>query len=155
MVRFRLAGTTRGFGGSMATVLAAGFLGLWSVGLAPFVGVAREVDREASLPLAKPGTPFHFEVIESHDADYLGDTPAHSGKDGGLTVRPHVSLGDPVYRAGTEPPVVVGRVTRVQWSRVSGSLEVEFDPEPLQRIAVGDEVWVDLNPVAATVGRAP
>jgi hypothetical protein len=42
---------------------------------------------------------------------------------------------------------VIGRVTLVQWDRVSGSLTVEFDPEPLHRIAVGDEVWVDLNPV--------
>ncbi len=30
--------------------------------------------------------------------------------------------------------------------RASGSLTVEFDPEPLHRIAGGDEVWVDLNP---------
>jgi hypothetical protein len=29
---------------------------------------------------------------------------------------------------------------------VSGGLEVEFSPEPLLRIAVGDEVWIDLNP---------
>jgi hypothetical protein len=29
---------------------------------------------------------------------------------------------------------------------VTGSLELEFDPEPLQRVAVGDEVWIDLNP---------
>jgi hypothetical protein len=36
---------------------------------------------------------------------------------------------------------------RATWSRVGGSLEVEFDPEPFQRIAVGDEVWIDLNPV--------
>jgi hypothetical protein len=40
----------------------------------------------------------------------------------------------------------VGRITRVEWNRVSQSLEVEFEPEPLQRIAVGDEVWIDLNP---------
>jgi hypothetical protein len=24
---------------------------------------------------------------------------------------------------------------------------VEFDPEPLTRVAVGDEVWIDLNPL--------
>ena len=44
---------------------------------------------------------------------------------------------------------VIGKVTLVQWDRVSGSLTVEFDPEPLHRIAVGDEVWVDLNPAPA------
>jgi hypothetical protein len=29
---------------------------------------------------------------------------------------------------------------------VSGSLTVEFEPQPFERIAVGDEVWIDLNP---------
>ena len=41
---------------------------------------------------------------------------------------------------------VIGAITQVQWDRVSGSLTVEFDPQPFERIAVGDEVWVDLNP---------
>ena len=103
-------------------------------------------DTQASLPLAPHGTPFHFEVIESHDAKYLGDTPAHMGKDGGLTVRPNVALGDPVYRTANNSTTVIGRVTLVLWDRVSGGLTVEFDPEPLHRIAVGDEVWIDLNP---------
>lgn len=107
----------------------------------------RGEDTHADLPLAPHGTPFTFEVIESHDAVYLGDTPAHVGKDGGLTVRPQVALGDPVYRTANERRLVVGRITRVVWNRVSGSLEVEFDPEPLQRVAVGDEVWIDLNPL--------
>lgn len=103
-------------------------------------------DTQAGLSLAPHGTPFHFEVIESHDAKYLGDTPAHMGKDGGLTVRPNVALGDPVYRTANNSTAVIGRVTLALWDRVSGSLTVEFDPEPLVRIAVGDEVWVDLNP---------
>jgi hypothetical protein len=107
---------------------------------------ARGVDPQATLPFAPSGTPFHFEVIESHDAAYLGDTPAHIGKDGGLTMRPHVALGDFVYRTMNATQTTVGRITRVEWSRVSGSLEVEFEPEPLQRVAVGDEVWIDLNP---------
>jgi hypothetical protein len=68
------------------------------------------------------------------------------GKDGGLTVRPNVALRDPVYRTVNKTTTVIGKVTLVQWDRVSGSLTVEFDPEPLHRIAVGDEVWVDLNP---------
>lgn len=103
-------------------------------------------DADASLPLAPHGTAFHFEVIESRDAAYLGDAPAHIGKDGGLTARPNVALGDPVYRSTDGPRTRVGRITRVVWNRVSGSLEVEFDPEPFQRIAVGDAVWIDLNP---------
>jgi hypothetical protein len=46
--------------------------------------------------------------------------------------------------------VQIGRVTRVVWERVSGGLTVEFDPEPFVRIAVGDEVFVDLNPAPPT-----
>jgi hypothetical protein len=104
-------------------------------------------DSQAKLPLAPPGTRFEFEVIESHDAAYLGDTPGHMGRDGGLTVRPNVALGDGVYRATGEKTARVGTITRVVWDRVSGGLTVEFDPEPLTRIAVGEEVWIDLNPL--------
>jgi len=114
---------------------------------------AQAVDSEQLLSLAAPGTPFTFEVIESLDAAYLGDTPSHMGRDGGLSVRPNVSLGDAVYRTtrtGEQSTTIrVGTVTRVKWERVSGGLTVEFDPEPLQRIAVGDEVWIDLNPTPA------
>lgn len=117
-----------------------------TVALVVATDLAGAADAQDALALAAPGTPFQFEVIESHDAEYLGDTPAHEGKDGGLTVRPNVALGDPVYRGEGESRRVVGRITRVVWSRVSGSLEVEFDPEPFQRIAVGDSVWIDLNP---------
>lgn len=93
--------------------------------------------------LAKAGTRFNFEVIESFDSKYLGDTPGHIGKAGGLDeIRPRVSLGDPVFREDTK----VGLVTAVVWSRVQGSLAVEFDPVPLARISVGDRVWLDLNP---------
>ena len=112
----------------------------------PLTTSGRAADAQASLALAPQGTPFFFEVIDSHDAKYPGDTPAHLGKDGGLTVRPNVALRDPVYRTLSKATTVVGKVTLVQWDRVSGSLTVEFDPEPLHRIAVGDEVWIDLNP---------
>lgn len=116
-------------------------------GIAPAVAEpAAQADALASLPRAPHGTPFHFEVIESHDAEYLGDTPAHIGKDGGLTVRPQVALGDAVYRTVGTATKVVGMITLVKWDRVSGSLTVEFDPQPFERIAVGDEVWIDLNP---------
>lgn len=105
---------------------------------------------EAPLPRAPQGTPFVFEVIESVDAAYLGDTPSHVGRSGGLELRPNVALGDPVYRVVGEgdsrKSVRVGRVTRVAWERVSGSLTVEVDPDPLVRVAVGDELWIDLNP---------
>jgi len=113
----------------------------------PLTRTGRAADAQASLALAPSGTPFFFEVIDSHDAKYPGDTPSHVGKDGGLTVRPNVALRDPVYRTVNKVTTVIGRVTLVQWDRVSGSLTVEFDPEPLHRIAVGDEVWVDLNPM--------
>jgi len=112
-------------------------------------GSAPADDASADLPRAAHGTPFHFEVIESLDASYLGDTPSHMGRDGGLEVRPNVALGDPVFRDIPGPQrrtERVGRVTRVAWDRVSGGLTVEFHPEPLVRIAVGDEVWIDLNP---------
>lgn len=101
---------------------------------------------EAKLPVAPPGTHFYFEIVESWDAEYLGDTPAHTGRGGGLAVRPQVALGDPVYRNERQKATLVGHVTRVIWNRAGGGLEVEVDPLPLRRIAVGDELWVDLNP---------
>ena len=119
------------------------------------VGVASAEDAQSRLPLAPHGTRFLFEVIESHDAAYLGDTPGHMGRDGGLKVRPNVALGDGVYRTDGETTTRVGTITRAVWDRVSGGLTVEFDPEPLRRIAVGDEVWVDLNPAPAVVVPRP
>ena len=139
----------RSAGGSPPSWLAAAVVGLALATAAPAARVARAAEGEPSLPPAPPGMAFRFEVIESHDADYLGDTPAHLGKNGGLTVRPQVALGDPVFRKTATGRTRVGHITRATWSRVGGSLEVEFDPEPFQRIAVGDEVWIDLNPVPA------
>jgi hypothetical protein len=132
--------------GSVPFTPAAVLLGFVLATSAPPSSVARGDDAAVALPLAPPGMAFRFEVIESHDAEYLGDTPAHLGKNGGLTVRPQVALGDPVYRKTATGRRRIGHITRVVWSRVGGSLEVEFDPEPFQRIAVGDEVWIDLNP---------
>lgn len=127
---------------------------LFVVGLVGPERVGWADDAQARLPFAAPGTKFHFEVIESHDAVYLGDTPGHMGRDGGLTVRPNVALGDGVYRTEGQTSRRVGTVTRAAWDRVSGGLTVEFDPAPLMRIAVGEEVWVDLNPAPAAP-RAP
>lgn len=56
-------------------------------------------------------------------------------------------MGDSVYRTLGKSTKVVGTITQVLWDRVSGSLTVEFDPQPFERIAVGDEVWIDLNPL--------
>lgn len=131
---------------SRAAVAIAAFLTLSAMNL-PSVSWAE--DAQSRLPLAPHGTKFLFEVIESHDAVYLGDTPGHMGRDGGLKVRPNVALGDGVYWTDGETTTRVGTITRAVWDRVSGGLTVEFDPEPLRRIAVGDEVWVDLNPAPA------
>ena len=139
---------------SVVSILLGGVL--WA--FLPMVGSTGRIeadDLDTTLNRAPPGTPFSFEVIESLDAAYLGDTPSHVGRDGGLEFRPNVALGDPVYRTAVEAgaearPVQIGRVTRVVWERVSGGLTVEFDPEPFVRIAVGDEVFVDLNPVSST-----
>jgi hypothetical protein len=85
---------------------------------------------------------FEFEILESYDAKYLGDTPGHMGRYGGFgQARPNVALGDPVYREDTK----VGTVTGLAWDRAKGSLQVEFDPEPFQRIVVGEVVWISLN----------
>ena len=111
--------------------------------------VAHAADAQTKLPLAPSGTKFEFEVIESHDATYLGDTPGHMGRDGGLRFRPNVALGDGVYRSVGDKAVRIGSITRVVWDRVSGGLTVEFDPAPLVRVAVGEEVWIDLNPAPA------
>ena len=137
---------------SRAAVAIAAFLAL-SPMAAP--GVAGAEDAQSRLPLAPHGTKFLFEVIESHDAVYLGDTPGHMGRDGGLKVRPNVALGDGVYRTEGDTTTRVGTITRAVWDRVSGGLTVEFDPEPLRRIAVGDEVWIDLNPAPAAARPTP
>lgn len=85
---------------------------------------------------------FEFEVIESYDAKYLGDTPGHIGRHGELgKFRPQAALGDPVFRGEKQ----VGKITGLRWSQPHESLEVEFDPEPLERIAVGDLVWIQLG----------
>ena len=102
---------------------------------------------EAKSPraLADPNK-FEFEVVQSFDAKYEGDTPGHMGKSGGLgNRRPQVALGDAVYRGQQK----VGVITGLGWSRSYGSLEVEFDPVGDVRICVGDVVWLALD------GKAP
>ena len=100
-------------------------------------------------------TRFDFQVVESFDAKYLGDTPGHVGRAGALGGRPRVALGDPVFRGEHR----VGKVTGLAWDRTRDSLVVEFDPEDFSfdvkdqpiarnRIFVGDEVWIRLDGTA-------
>lgn len=138
-------------GASICGAAVIGFACLVPVG----TGSARADEPPASLPLATSGTRFEFEVIESIDAAYLGDTPGHMGRGGDLAVRPNVALGDGVYRTLGETTTRIGTITRVRWERVSGGLTVEFDPVPLVRIAVGEVVWIDLNPVPAAAASPP
>lgn len=102
------------------------------------------------LTAEEPATPtnravdgrFHFDVVESFDAKYEGDTPGHLGRQGGLgDTAPLVALYDPVFYGDKK----IGTITRAAWSRVTGSLEIEFDPEPQTRISVGEEVWIQID----------
>lgn len=98
---------------------------------------------EGAVVAQDGGEKFVFQVFESFDAKYAGDTPGHIGKGGGLgKVTPHVSLGDPVFR-GEER---IGSVTTVIWDRGRDSLTIEFDPEPKVRVSVGDTAWVKFHP---------
>jgi len=83
-----------------------------------------------------------FEVVQSFDAKYEGDSPGHLGRAGGLqNRRPHAALGDSIYRGDTK----VGTVTGLTWNRTNGSLDIEFDPADNARISVGDDVWMLLD----------
>jgi len=95
-----------------------------------------------TAPPGAAGNRFEFEVIQSYDARYQGDTPGHMGRSGGLENRKlHVALGDPVFRGDQQ----IGKVTGLGWSRAHGSLEVEFDPLPGARICVGEQFWIALD----------
>lgn len=78
------------------------------------------------------------------------DTPGHIGRGGGITLHPHVALGDPVHRRIGDEGKAIGVVTNATWDRLEGSLMAEFLPREEHRIAVGDDVWVDLNPAPRT-----
>ena len=93
-----------------------------------------------------PGTRFWFAVIESFNAKYQGDTAGHIGRGGGLSLHPHVAPGDPVFHKVGDVDKTVGSVTGVRWERLKRALTVEFRPHGEHRVAVGDELWVDLNP---------
>jgi hypothetical protein len=95
---------------------------------------------------------FEFQIVESFDAKYLGDTPGHIGRGGLHGVRPDVAVGDPVYRKN----VRIGQVTGLTWDRTKENLEIEFDPVPFEedaqgrpmrptRVSVGTDVWLPLG----------
>jgi hypothetical protein len=87
-----------------------------------------------------------FEVVQSFDAKYEGDTPGHVGRAGGLQNRRlRAALGDAIYRGDQK----VGTVTGLTWNRTNGSLDIEFDPVADTRVSVGDEVWMLLDGSAA------
>jgi len=89
---------------------------------------------------------FLFDVVESFDAKYPGDTPGHIGRHGGLgELRPRIALGDKVFRGAADAPEIVGVVTNLKWSRAQGSLDIEFDPDDSLRIEIGESVWVKLG----------
>jgi hypothetical protein len=119
--------------------LALALLGIVAVGGYATV-VAQQVDQVKPTP--KADGKFEFEIIESFDSKYAGDTPGHIGKHGELgDFRPSAALGDPVFRGEQK----IGTVTNLVWSRGHGSLEIEFDPEPNIRIAVGDIGWLKMG----------
>jgi len=120
---------------SAAMVVAAG--AVWHVATH-----AQQTKPTEAVQPAADGARFVFEVVESFNSKYLGDTPGHIGRNGGLGEnRPNIALGDPVFRGDKQ----IGVVTGLVWERVKGSLIVEFDPVPLERIAVGDTVWIKLD----------
>src|SRR4029453_9982236 len=122
---------------AVASSLLLGFWQVWTPAQQPAGAKGGQAKAQTAPPVR-----FEFEVIQSFDAKYEGDTPGHVGKSGGLgDKRPHVALGDAVFR-GEER---VGTVTGLTWSRASGSLEVEFHPVEKVRICVGDEVWLNLD----------
>ena len=101
------------------------------------------------------GTRFWFEVVESFNAKYQGDTAGHIGRGGGLSLQPNVALGDPVYHRIGDTDKTVGSITGTVWDRLRGSLTVEFRPHQDHRISVGDAVWVDLNPTDQRATTTP
>jgi len=96
---------------------------------------------------AQHGTHYWVEVVESFNAKYEGDSPGHIGRGGGIELHPHVALGDPVYHRIGKEDEAIGVIAGVTWDRLKGSLTFEFHPKKEHRIAVGDLVWIDLNPM--------
>ncbi len=123
------------------TLLIAGWQ-VWSVGQQPGGEKAKQGG----------GNRLEFEVVSSFDGKYLGDTPGHMGRVGGLTTKkPRIALGDKVYRGED----IVGLVTGLEWNRTNTSLDIEFDPVDHARICVGDAVWLVLDNVSPLKNPGP
>jgi hypothetical protein len=119
-------------------VITVSGIGLWGVWLSQSLVHGQPPAKGRN----QDGIRLTFEVVQSFDARYAGDTPGHMGRAGGLDNRQlKIALGDPVYR-GQEK---VGSVTELKWNRPNGSLDIEFDPQENVRVNVGDEVWMDVD----------
>jgi hypothetical protein len=115
---------------------------VWSSGQQPTTGKGQEAGGSSRL---------EFEVVQSFDAKYLGDTPGHMGRAGAIEGRrPKIALLDPIYRGDDK----VGVVTGLQWNRTNGSLDIEFDPVDHARVCVGDAVWMSLDGKSANTTPA-
>lgn len=97
----------------------------------------------APAPQAAELTRLEFDVVEASNDKYRGSTAALSEPDlARWTTSPGIAPGDPVFRGDRK----VGTVISVILSRQQGNLTVELVPELQTRVAVGDAVWVNLNP---------
>ena len=105
----------------MAVVFTVGWQ-LWSVGQQPKAGADKAgTDKAGTTKTQNPAATnrLEFEIVQSFDGKYLGDTPGHMGRTGGLTgPRPRIALGDRVYR-GEE---LVGLVTHLELNRGNNSM---------------------------------
>src|SRR5262245_39455009 len=119
----------------VVAALGCGLIAIWQLGSSgqqPPAGKAKAADPNR----------LEFEVVQSFDAKYLGDTPGHMGRAGALENRhPRIALLDPIFRGDEK----VGVVTGLQWNRANGSLDIEFDPVDHARVCVGDAVWMALD----------
>lgn len=98
-------------------------------------------------PQGGVGAWFEFQIVESFDAKYLGDSPGHRGRGSLGGAVPSVALGDPVFHGSSR----IGHITGLLWDRSKESLEVEFDPEPFELDAQGRPVRANRITVGETV----
>jgi hypothetical protein len=117
--------------GVVASIGVAGHFVASTAAQTPVRAVARFMDGR-----------FEMQVVESYDAQYEGDEPGHICRFGGLNdMIPKAALGDSIYCGDQK----VGVVSGLKWSQAHGSLEIDFDPLPNVRIAIGETVWVKLG----------
>jgi hypothetical protein len=114
-----------------------------SIATAAAILLGWQLGSRGQQPAARPAAEhrFEFEVNQSFDAKYQGDSPGHAGRGSGLDAKPDAALGDPVYRGQEQ----IGAVTALGYSPAHGTLEIEFAPKGNVRIRVGDVVWIAVN----------